>query len=841
VYRSAIRSFQLLGFPQSQPKWVRVGVLHLLLALCLSAAEPAALTLTPAEQAWVAAHPVIRIQMSTSSPPFEFRENGVWKGMAYDYLQAAAARLGLRIVPTGIPWSEALTQVQQGQGVDLLLAVTRSREREQQMLLTSTYLAFPQVIFASQQHPFISGLPDLTHASLVVENDYVMTEWLKRDLPLARIALRTDTGSCLEAVSNGQAEAYVGNLAVASYLIEQQGLVNLNVVAPSGYGDEEFSMGIRRDWPELVALLDRAIAAMPPEEHQEIRRKWLAVRYDYGLRSSDIVKWVLIVAGIALVFIVQLRLMVNQRTAELKREIARRRTEEQHLSEAQRIAHLGSWTHDLASDAMTMSEETYRIFGLAPGTPVTFAGVTRAVHAEDRELLLAHHAAALSGTGNEAEFRIVRPDGGIRHLMKRCRAVNDADGRMVGLEGIVLDITERKQAETERARLEQSIQHSEKLRVIGQLASGIAHDFNNQLAGITGYADMLKNALARSKDETGNKCRRYTDGILVAASRAAAITTQLRIFSRRDELAKTPTDLHVLIRECTDLVSRGFGAGVTVDLQLAATRSLVLGNAAQLETALVNLAINARDAMPTGGQLGFTTAVVELDECPSGGPGFELIPGSYLHIAVSDTGCGMDATVRSRLFEPFFTTKEVGKGTGLGLANVYGCVKHHRGAITVDSEPGRGSCFHLYLPLATGEAAVAPEAGTISGSGTILLVEDNDMLRRMAAEMLDSLGYHVVEAADGVIALELFRAQHASIDLALVDMVMPNLDGRQTIAELRRIAPDLRVLLCSGSFRSGPAQQIAEADGFLQKPFEMHQLSRLVAETLAKRRPASEG
>ena len=814
-----------------------------LLAFDLFAAaedQTANLHLSSAEQTWIAAHPVIRIQMSTSSPPFEFRENGVWKGMSYDYLQAAAARLGMRVEPTGMPWSEALTRIPKGEGVDLLLAVTRSHEREQQMLLTATYVAFPQVIFATPQHPFISGLSDLTRSSLVVENDYVMAEWLKRDLPQARLALRTDTGGCLEAVSNGQADAYVGNLAVASYLIDRLGLVNVKVVAPTDYGDEEFSMGVRRDWPELVTLLDRAIASMPPEELQAIRQKWLTVRYEYGLRTSDIVKWVLIVAGIALVFIVQLRLMVRRRTAELKREIERRRNEEFHLSEAQRIAHLGSWTHDLASDAMTLSEETYRIFGVAAGTPVTFAQVIFATHPDDRELLRAHHATALAnGVGNEGEFRIVRPDGAVRHVLKRCRVIKGSTGAITGLEGVVLDITERKEAEAERVRLEQSVQHADKLRVIGQLASGIAHDFNNQLAGITGYADMLKTALTRGADEQLGKCQRYADGILVAASRAAAITTQLRIFSRRDELAKSPTDMHLLIRESAELVSRGLDSAITMDLQLAAEHCLVLGNAAQLETALVNLAINARDAMPNGGRLGFHTAEVRLERCPEGGPGFELRAGRFLHIAVSDTGCGMDATVLSRLFEPFFTTKEVGKGTGLGLANVYGCIKHHHGAITVSSTPGEGSVFHLYLPLVEATAVAVDEPAAISGSGTILLVEDNEMLRRMASEMLTTLGYRVLEAADGLEAVALFRERHSEIDLALVDMVMPHLDGRQTILALRRIAPAIRVLLCSGSFRTGPAQQIVEADGFLQKPFEMHQLSRQVAETMGKRRPLS--
>jgi PAS domain S-box-containing protein len=828
------------------PGWCWFSVLlGLALAGALAAADPS-IPLSEAEHAWIAAHPVIRIQMSDCSPPFEFREKGVWQGLAYDYLVEAGRRLGLQIEPTGIRWEDALEAIQVDgpkRDVDLLLAVTHSPERERQALLTKPYLSFPQVIFAAKQHPFISGLKDLATSRVVVEREYVMEDWLRRDLPQATIIAFNDPEQCLEAVSSGQADAYVGNLAIASWLIEKLGLVNIEVVAPSGYGDEEFSMAVRKDWPELVALLDKGIAAIPPEQQQAMSRHWLSVRYEYGLRTADIVKWVLIVAGVSLVFILQLRRMVGRRTTELKREIELRRSQEAHLREAQRLASLGSWTRDLADDALAWSDETYRIFGWEPGEPVSMRRFLDAVHPDDLAPLRAHQARAAGGVPFETEYRILRPDRSARHLLERCRCVPGPDGRTARLEGIVLDITERKRAEEERARLERSMRHTEKLRVIGQLASGVAHDFNNQLGGITGYADLLKRSIGDLPAERTQYLRRYVDSILLASERAAAITAQLRVFSRSDDLVRGPLDLHQLIRESAELAARGTGGAMAVALELRAEPSTVLGDAAQIQTALVNLALNARDAMPAGGTLTVATRSLELGAELPGAHHFDFRPGPHIEVAVRDGGVGMDEPVLTRLFEPFFTTKEVGKGTGLGLANVYGCMKNHGGAIAVESRPGAGSTFRLFFPSA-GAAAAAPPLpppAPITGDAAILLVDDDATLRRVAAEMLTQLGYTVECVAGGEEAIALMRARPGAFQLAVVDMVMPAMDGRETIAHLRALEPALRVLLCSGSFRTELAHPIPEADGFLQKPFMLVPLSRQVAETLRARREPPRG
>jgi signal transduction histidine kinase/CheY-like chemotaxis protein len=413
--------------------------------------------------------------------------------------------------------------------------------------------------------------------------------------------------------------------------------------------------------------------------------------------------------------------------------------------------------------------------------------------------------------------------------------VRDATGAVQRLEGIILDVTERKRAEAERAVLEQSLRHAEKLRVIGQLTGGIAHDFNNLLGGISGHAEMLQRQVMRSPDAFDDRMRSGIASIRNAAERAAGITAQLRIFSRRDDLVAVPTDIHRLIRETVELIGRTMPSYIRVRHDLHAEQYVVLGDAALIQTALVNLAINARDAMPQGGVITLRTEVVSLVGDIEGALNFDLKPGPYIKVLVEDTGVGMDATIRARLFEPFFTTKELGKGTGLGLASVFGCVKSHRGAITVASEVGKGSEFGIYLPLAMDmQEVIQPPPSPVDhrgDGGTIMVVDDDLVLRNLAAEVLRDHGYAVMEC-EGVKEAEAFFQDHASaVDLVIMDMIMPGADGHEGIARLRAIDPGIPVVVCSGAFPGEPAHAIESADGFLQKPYQLRQLVQIVATT----------
>ena len=375
---------------------------------------------------------------------------------------------------------------------------------------------------------------------------------------------------------------------------------------------------------------------------------------------------------------------------------------------------------------------------------------------------------------------------------------------------------------TERRSFEDRLRHGERLEAMGRLAGGVAHDFNNLLTGILGYADLLRRGAGEDRRRS-----RQAEAIVSAATRAAELTAQLLAFSRSGVRSTRDLDLHEVVRAALDLLRRTIDSRIAIEEELVADRRTVTGDPGRLQSALLNLAVNARDAMPDGGVLRVSTA-----DALAPGPGApaELAPGTYCRVEVRDSGTGMDERVRARLFEPFFTTKAPGKGTGLGLAAVHGTVSELGGAVTVASEPGEGATFTLWIPVSDREpGSLTPPARTaIGGSGRILVAEDEPALRELAAEVLGGLGYEVRTAADGVEALELLRAGPA--DLVLLDLVMPRMGGAACAEALRAVDPQVRLLAMSG-FAEGADVERMRIFGaeVLRKPWRAEQLAAAVS------------
>ncbi len=434
------------------------------------------------------------------------------------------------------------------------------------------------------------------------------------------------------------------------------------------------------------------------------------------------------------------------------------------------------------------------------------------------------------------------PARGISHMLTRDGTPREISWHMrklwhTGAEGasilaVGLDITEQR-------TMEEQLRQSEKLQALGQLAGGIAHDFNNQLSGILGYADLLQERIGDNE-----KLQRYAESISLAARRAADLTGKLLAFARKGKYRTLPVDVHSIIAEVVTLLERSIDRRISVEQLLRAYPPVTMGDPTQLQNAILNLALNARDAMKDGGKLVFETDLCVVDGAFCDATEFSITPGAYLQVNVRDTGHGIDEGVRSRIFEPFFTTKDPGQGTGMGLAAVYGTVKAHHGAITVTSSPGNGSTFTLYFPAseATRTHGVSFDAGkqVVRGSGRILLVDDEDVVREMTAEMLTSLGYEVHECATGLEAVWHYREHSAEIDLVVLDLVMPQMSGREAYAAIRQIDPQVKVLLASGYSVDGEAQGILldGAKGFLQKPYRKAELSQKVAEALGVATPS---
>jgi len=421
------------------------------------------------------------------------------------------------------------------------------------------------------------------------------------------------------------------------------------------------------------------------------------------------------------------------------------------------------------------------------------------------------------------ESRFRHKDGSYRWLS--WTGVSDRDHHYA----VARDVTAEKAAAERLRAAEEALRQSQKMEAVGQLTGGIAHDFNNLLTGIVGSLDLLQTRLNQGRTDN---VARYINAAMTSANRAAALTHRLLAFARRQPLIPKSVDANALVVSLEDLLRRSIGEGI--DLQIVAMDDLwgTLCDPNQLESALLNLAINARDAMPDGGRLVIATANARFDNVTADTPA--LSPGEYICISVTDSGVGMSAEVAARAFDPFFTTKPIGQGTGLGLSMIYGFARQSNGHVTIESRPGLGTSVRLYLPRHHGdidtERALAVRAAEHAATGeTVLVVEDEPVVRGVIVEMLGEQGYRTLQAVDGPSGLSILRS-HERIDLLVTDVGLPGMNGRQLADQARETRPDLKVL-----FITGYAESVAISDGFLQpgmemvtKPFDLDNLSRRI-------------
>jgi len=493
-------------------------------------------------------------------------------------------------------------------------------------------------------------------------------------------------------------------------------------------------------------------------------------------------------------------------------------------------APVGAVTVDLEGRFVQINDALCRLLGYQESelTGHSFKEITHPDHvdADQQNTLLLNQG---SIEQYSTETRYVRKDGQViwAHLTARC--ARDASGSPLYILAMVEDITERKRAEAERARLQAQFLQSQKMESVGRLAGGVAHDFNNLLMVINGYSAMVLDRLSAE-----DPSRNLISEVYKAGESAAALVRQLLAFSRKQVLQQELVDLNEMICEMEKMLLRLVGEDIEIVTNLKPSLNLVLADRHQMEQVILNLAINARDAMLRGGKLTVQTDHVRWGHsCPRclG----EVRPGAYVHISVRDTGTGIDEQTRQHLFEPFFTTKEVGQGTGLGLATVHGIILQSGGHIDVESEAGKGSCFHLYLPAVaarSGAASVANTAAAAGGTETILLVEDQPEVRQYTATVLRQLGYSVLQASGGEEALAAYSAH--PIDLLVTDVVMPKMSGTDLAARVRARHPNVKVLFMSGYSVEVLAWRADKSDGaaFLQKPFAREELAAKVREIL---------
>lgn len=531
---------------------------------------------------------------------------------------------------------------------------------------------------------------------------------------------------------------------------------------------------------------------------------------------------------------------LEQKMIEVERELEARKAAEEELKRSEERYRT---LVENAGEVIVVAQEgkirfaNRRVFDLLGVQPEELKDrpFTQYIHPEDRQILFERRADMLQGKFLPSDycFRVLDRAGRPRWVEINA-VVIDWEGRPATLN-FLEDITERKQAQDEQDALREQLAQSQKVEAIGRLAGGVAHDFNNMLSIILGYGDMLLGKIGAD-----DPLRDFVLQIVEAAKRSAALTRQLLAFSRKQTLKPEALDLNDTLSNLEKMLRRLIGEDIELKVVPGEPLAPVMADPGQIEQVILNLAINARDAMPGGGKLIMETSNVDADEdCVKLHE--DLTPGSYVLLSVSDTGCGMDDDVKNKIFEPFFTTKDKGKGTGLGLATVYGIVKQSGGNISVVSAPGKGASFKIYLPrteTAPAEAKAVPAAGEKwvgeNSGGNILIVEDEEALRNLMRNILSRQGFTVTLAADGIDALRFIEEKSLAPDLLITDVVMPGISGFALVEKFRTAFPDIRVLYMSG-YTDQEVYKMSEQDRgapFMHKPFSIVELTAKVKEAM---------
>lgn len=831
-------------------------VLLFVLLHCISPITPCAsaeekhnsVIFTEKEKSWIKKHPVIRIAPDPEFMPIEFFDSkGEYTGIAADYARLIEKKIGITFdVVRCKNWDDVIARMKT-RDVDVLNAVVKSPQREEYMQFPTPYLKIPSVIIVRKNVDHHLTLSQLKGMNVAMVSGYGYLDLIRNSNPELKIDQVADLKTALRKVSFGMTDAFVGDLATASFYIESEGITNLRV---AGETDPPNISGfaVRSDWPELAGILEKAVSLLTEEEKANIYKHWIHLESEPALTKEELRNLMMILTSVTLFVFIgfmiwnrTLKRMVHLRTEELQLEIDERRRAEEALAESG--AHLRTllntipdlvWFKDTKGVYLSCNTRFERFIGMKEHNIIRKTDYDF-FDKEKADFFRKHDAAAIeSGKPNINEEVITYAEDGHIELLETIKTpVYSPTGKLIGVLGIARDITERKRAEDERQKLLNQLYQARKIDAIGRLAGGVAHDFNNMLTVIIGRSELARMTLSPTDPVYNDLC-----DIEAVGKRSADLTRQLLAFARKQNITPEILDLNETIENMLKMLRRLIGEGVNMIWRPSSGLWHVKMDPAQIDQLLANLVINARDALKDHlGEIIIETGNSNIDASFSEIDA-SFLPGEYVCLTVSDNGCGMDNQTLENIFEPFFTTKDLGKGTGLGLSTIYGIVKQNNGFIHVKSELGQGSSFQIYLPRFSGHPMSSTEKTnektSMGGIEAILLVEDEPEILNVSRIILEKLGYEVFPFSKPGEALAFLETYTGNIHLLMTDVVMPEMNGHELSIRLQSRFPDIKRLFMSGYTADVIAHHgvIEEGVDFIQKPFSMKGLALKVREVL---------
>jgi len=771
-----------------------------------------------------------------SYPPYEFLDGqGNPSGFNIDLFKAVAGVMGLHVDIKLGPWNEVRQDLEQGR-IDVITGMFYSRRRDELVDFSTPYIWVSYALFV-RDGSGPGSLEEAKGAEVIVQRGDMGDDYITRQHLASKITRVPNPEAALRLLASSEHDCAFLPRLQGLYLANKQGLDNIQAVGPPVL-PRKYCFAVKEGDQALLALLNEGLSVIKQSgEYGRIYQKWFGVyekkTFHDELRFYALWALVPILALLALflAWLWSLRRAVANKTKELVGELAERQRAENALQDSENKYRL---LVEKATDAIFILQDgavkfanpmTLRLSGYSAEE---LAGLPfqELIHPEERPRMYRQYEQTLRGedTPSENTLRALGKGGDILWLQAN-HSLIQWQGRPAVFV-IARDMTTHME-------MERQLRQSQKMEALGTLAGGVAHDFNNILGVIMGYAELAMDAARQGADNGMD-----IEEIIKATQRARDMVRQILTFSRKVDPNLEPCDLNKEILQIKKVLEHTLPKMIRIKTHLASDLRPVKIDAGQMEQVLINLAANAADAMPDGGELVIETKNQDLDEEYCQGH-LEAHSGAYVVLQVSDSGHGMDETTRRRIFDPFFTTKQTGKGTGLGLSSVFGIVKGHGGLIYCYSEPGQGTIFKIYLPAHETEGTRGPsspaESGVFSGRGeTVLLVDDEETLLDLGKQILMGAGYKVIKAVNGEEALAIHRSRGPEIDLVILDLNMPGMGGHRCLLELMARDPGLKILIASGYSVNGAATKSLQAGaaGFISKPYRKDELFKSIRRVL---------